>query len=145
MPWNNLELEHILYEWKTTVSPIWLAYFAPLSLSLYYIFVVRSSTNKWLCACICCCVSKIMNLMIAQRGKFLYVYLLWQQITCEKNLTHFADISGLGAYFSKSIFVLKSLVQASGFEYHKPYKQNNLFLSYKGSFRILKRKSSLFQ
>ena len=37
----------------------------------------------------------------------------------------FANISGLGEYFSKRIFALKHWVQAGRFEYHEPYIQNN--------------------
>ena len=59
-----------------------------------------------------------------------------------KNSYLFGNISGLSAYFSKPIFALKPWVQAGRFKYHKPYKLNNFFLSYKGSFRILKRKST---
>ena len=54
----------------------------------------------------------------------------------------FANILGLCAYISNSIFALKPWVQAGRFEYHKPYKLNEFFLSCKGSFRILKRKST---
>ena len=53
-----------------------------------------------------------------------------------------ANISGLVAYFSKQIFALKPWVQAGRFEYHEPYKLNEFFLTYKGSFRIIKRKST---
>ena len=49
-----------------------------------------------------------------------------------------ANISGPGAYFSKPIFVLKPCAQAGRFEYHKPQKQNNFFLSYKRGCRFLK-------
>ena len=38
-----------------------------------------------------------------------------------------ANISGLGAYFSKPFFALKPWVQAGRFEYHKPYKLNEHF------------------
>ena len=44
----------------------------------------------------------------------------------------FADISGLGAYFSKPIFALKPWVRAGRFEYHEPYNLNNFFFTYKG-------------
>ena len=39
----------------------------------------------------------------------------------------FANISGLGQYFSKLIFVLKHWVQACRFEYHEPYNGNNYY------------------
>ena len=39
----------------------------------------------------------------------------------------FADISGLGAFFSKPIFALKQWDWAGRFEYHEPYNQNNYF------------------
>ena len=39
----------------------------------------------------------------------------------------FGNISGLGAYFSKSIFALKPWAQAGRFEYHEPYNQKNFF------------------
>ena len=39
----------------------------------------------------------------------------------------FANISGLGAYFSKSIFALEPWAQAGRFEYHEPYNQKNFF------------------
>ena len=49
------------------------------------------------------------------------------------NIWHiFADISGLGAYFSKPIFALKLWVRAGRFEYHQPYNPNNFFFTYKG-------------
>ena len=38
-----------------------------------------------------------------------------------------ADISGLGADFSKPIFALKSWVPAGRFEYHKLHNTNNFF------------------
>ena len=38
-----------------------------------------------------------------------------------------ADISGLGAYFSKPIFALEPWVQAARFEYHEPHNPNNFF------------------
>ena len=41
-----------------------------------------------------------------------------------------ADISRLGAYFSKPIFALKPWVRASHFEYHEPYNPNNFFFTY---------------
>ena len=44
-----------------------------------------------------------------------------------------ADISGLGAHFSKPIFALKPWVQASRFEYHEPHNLSNFFLPLKGS------------
>ena len=37
----------------------------------------------------------------------------------------FANISGLGEYFTKSMFALKHKVQAGHFEYHEPYNRNN--------------------
>ena len=39
----------------------------------------------------------------------------------------FANISGLGAYFSNPIFELKPWVRAGHFEYHEPYNLNNFF------------------
>ena len=39
-----------------------------------------------------------------------------------------ADISGLGAYFSKPIFALKPWDWAGRFEYHEPYNRNDIFL-----------------
>ena len=39
----------------------------------------------------------------------------------------FANISGLGEYFSNPIFTLKHWVQAGCFEYHEPYYWKNLF------------------
>ena len=44
----------------------------------------------------------------------------------------FANISGLGAYFSNPIFELKPWVRAGRFEYHEPYNLNNFFFTYKG-------------
>ena len=44
-----------------------------------------------------------------------------------------ADISGLGAYFTKPIFVLKLWVRAGRFEYHEPYNLNDFFSLIKGS------------
>ena len=38
-----------------------------------------------------------------------------------------ADISVLGAYFSKPIFALKPWVRAGRFEYHEPHNRNNFF------------------
>ena len=40
-----------------------------------------------------------------------------------------ADISGLGAYFSKPIFALKPWDWAGRFEYHEPYNPNDFFFS----------------
>ena len=37
------------------------------------------------------------------------------------------NISGLGANFSKPIFVLRPWAQAGRFEYHEPQKQNEIF------------------
>ena len=52
------------------------------------------------------------------------------------NFGHFFDdILGLGAYFSKPIFALKSWVQAGRFEYHEPHNLNNFF------FRLLRGQS----
>ena len=48
-----------------------------------------------------------------------------------------ADISRLGAYFSKQIFALKPWVQAGRFEYHEPYNPNDFFFTYKGVRAIL--------
>ena len=39
----------------------------------------------------------------------------------------FANISGLGAYFSKPIFALKRWAPAGRFEYHEAYNRKNLF------------------
>ena len=39
----------------------------------------------------------------------------------------FANISGLGDYFSNPSFVLKHWVQAGRFEYHEPYNRNNCY------------------
>ena len=44
-----------------------------------------------------------------------------------------ADISVLGAYFSKPIFALKPWVRASRFEYHEPHNPNNFFSLKNGS------------
>ena len=41
----------------------------------------------------------------------------------------FADISGLGAYFSKPIFALKPWDWAGRFEYHEPYNRDDFFSS----------------
>ena len=49
----------------------------------------------------------------------------------------FADISGLGAYFSKPIFALKPWDWAGRFEYHEPYNRNDFFFTYKGVREIL--------
>ena len=38
-----------------------------------------------------------------------------------------ADVSELGAYFSKPIFALKPWVRAGRFEYHEPYNPNDFF------------------
>ena len=43
-----------------------------------------------------------------------------------------ADISGLGAYFSKPIFAFKPWFKAGRFEYHEPYNPNKFFFTYKG-------------
>ena len=53
-----------------------------------------------------------------------------------------ADISVLGAYFSKPIFALKPWVRAAWFEYHEPYIPNNFFFTYKGVRAILSAISS---
>ena len=45
----------------------------------------------------------------------------------------FANISGLGEYFSKQIFALKHWVQAGRFEYHEPYNIQNNYYYYKVS------------
>ena len=39
----------------------------------------------------------------------------------------FANIPGLGEYFSRLIFALKHWVQAGHFEYHDPYIRNNYY------------------
>ena len=44
-----------------------------------------------------------------------------------------ANISGLGAYFSKPIFALKPWAQAGRFEYHEAYNRRNYFWPIKGS------------
>ena len=44
----------------------------------------------------------------------------------------FGNISGLGAYFSKPIFALKSWVQAGRFEYHEPHNLSKFFFAFKG-------------
>ena len=46
-----------------------------------------------------------------------------------------ANISGPIAYFSKPILGFKPWAQAGRFEYHKPYKRNNFFFSYKGGWQ----------
>ena len=43
-----------------------------------------------------------------------------------------ADISVLGAYFSKPIFAFKPWFKAGRFEYHEPYNQKKNFFTYKG-------------
>ena len=53
-----------------------------------------------------------------------------------------ADISGLGAYFSKPIFALKPWVRAGRFEYHQPHNPNDFFFTYKGVRAILSAISS---
>ena len=53
-----------------------------------------------------------------------------------------ADISGLGAYFSKPIFALKPWVRAGRFEYHEPHNPNDFFFTYKGVRAILSAISS---
>ena len=58
-----------------------------------------------------------------------------------KNSYLFGNISGLSAYFSKLIFALKPRVQASRFEYHKPYNQKIIFWNYKGVPEIKKIKN----
>ena len=50
-----------------------------------------------------------------------------------KNWHILGDISGLGAFFSKPIFALKSWVRAGRFEYHEPHNPNNFFSLIKGS------------
>ena len=49
-----------------------------------------------------------------------------------------ADISGLGAYFSKPIFALKPWDWAGRFEYHEPYNPNDFFFTNKGIREILR-------
>ena len=39
----------------------------------------------------------------------------------------FANISGLGEYFTKSMFALKHKVKAGHFEYHEPYNRNDYY------------------
>ena len=51
------------------------------------------------------------------------------------------NISGPSAYFSIPIFALKPWPQAGCLEYHKPYKRNKFFLSYKGGCRFLKSRT----
>ena len=46
----------------------------------------------------------------------------WPNQIC-KILVIFADMSGIGAYFSKAIFALKPWAEAGRFEYHEPYKR----------------------
>ena len=48
-------------------------------------------------------------------------------------LNFFGNILGLGAYFSKPIFVLKPWAWAGRFEYHKPFNPNDFFSLIKGS------------
>ena len=45
-----------------------------------------------------------------------------------------ADISGLGAYFSKPIFALRPWVRAGRFEYHEPYNRNDFFFTTEGKY-----------
>ena len=52
----------------------------------------------------------------------------------------FADISGLGAYFSYIIFALKPWDWAGWVEYHEPYNRNDFFFTYKGVKAILTTK-----
>ena len=49
-----------------------------------------------------------------------------------KMLDILADISWLGAYFSKKIFALKQWVQVGCFVYHKRFNQKNCFRTYNG-------------
>ena len=48
----------------------------------------------------------------------------------------FANMSGLGAYISKPIFVLKLWVQAGRFEYHKPFIRKIFFWLIKGFWNL---------
>ena len=60
------------------------------------------------------------------------ILLLVAEISEQPKYT-FANISGLGQYFSKLIFALKHCVQAGRFEYHEPYKWNDFFKVIKGA------------
>ena len=46
-----------------------------------------------------------------------------------QNFTHYGNIFGLGAYFSKPFFALKPWVQAGRFEYHEPHNLSKFFFS----------------
>ena len=48
------------------------------------------------------------------------------------SLHFFGNILGLGAYFLKPIFALKSWAHAGRFEYHEPYNPNNFFFTFTG-------------
>ena len=81
---------------------------------------------------ICALFLKIWAFYWAPFSFFCGLILLLVTEISEQPRYIFANISGLGEYFSKRIFALKHRVQAGRFEYHEPYIQNNYYY-YKAS------------
>ena len=73
-----------------------------------------------------------MNIFLSAVFIFRGLILLLVAENSERPRYIFANISGLGEYFSKPIFALKYWVQAGRFEYHEAYIQNNYYY-YKAS------------
>ena len=72
-----------------------------------------------------CIIFEDMSILLSAIFIFHSLILLLVTEISEQPRYIFANISGLGEYFSKRIFALKHWVQAGRFEYHEPYIQNN--------------------
>ena len=67
-----------------------------------------------------CIIFEDMSILLSTIFIFHGLILLPVAEISEKPRYVFANISGLGEYFSKLIFALKHWVQADHFEYHEP-------------------------
>ena len=72
-----------------------------------------------------CIIFEDMSILLSAIFIFHSLILLLVTEISEQPRYIFANISGLGEYFSKRIVALKHWVQAGRFEYHEPYIRNN--------------------
>ena len=76
-----------------------------------------------------------MSILLSAIFFFCGLILLLETEISEQPRSIFANISGLGEYFSKPIFALKHWIQAGLFKYLEPYNRNN-YHYYKVSVNI---------
>ena len=77
-------------------------------------------------------VTKLLHVLLLHEDIFLSAIFIFRGLILllvagisEQPRHIFANMSGLGEYFSKLIFALKHWIQVGRFEYHEPYIRNN--------------------